>query len=284
MIVLTGATGNVGARLLSQLVAKGTPVRVLARAPEKVPTGPTVDVVKGDLTDAAVRDRAFAGASTLFLLTSSFPGSADLQDATIASAKAAGIKRVVRLSAVGAMPQSPVTLSRWHAQTDATLKASGLAYTLLAPGFFMQNFYGNLPTIRKEGAFYGNMPTGAVCWIDATDIASAARVVLTDTSDTYLGKTLTLTGPEPLTLSEVAARFTTFLGKPVHFVNLPSAAFRAGLVSAGVPEWMANDYVAMYELFETGIGKTPDPTLGQLLGSTRTFNDFLAAEGGAFRA
>lgn len=278
MIVVTGATGKVGASLVTELLAAKAQFRVLARDPRKLPAG--VTAVQGDLGDEAARQKAFAGATKLFVLTNSTPDSAALQNAVIDAAKRAGVPHVVRLSVLGADEKSPVTLSRWHAQTDAHLKASGLKWTILQPGYFMQNTLSAVPTVKKDGAIYGNQSTGKFAPIDARDIGAAAAKVLT--SGGHEGQTYVLTGQELLTNQDIAAKIGKRLGTAVKYVSLPDDAFRGALLQAGLPDWLAQDYVLMGQTVAQGHAASTAPALKTLLGKTRTFDDFLEAYGSAF--
>jgi uncharacterized protein YbjT (DUF2867 family) len=280
MILLTGGTGTVGAQVAKQLAGLGTKFRLLARDPGKALAHPDVEVVKGELADAAALSTAMKGVEKLFLLTSSFPGSTELQNKVVDAAKQHGVAHVVRLSVNGAQASSPVTLSRWHAAADAHLKASGLKWTILQPGSFMQNTLGSAASIKKEGAFYGAAGAGKFACIDARDIAAAAVKVLTSTG--HEGKAYPLTGREAISYGEVAAKLSAALGKPVTYVNLTPEQFKAGLLGAGLPEWLAADYVTMHGAQAAGYMAGVDPTLGTLIGKVRTFDDFLGASASAF--
>jgi uncharacterized protein YbjT (DUF2867 family) len=282
MILVTGGTGTVGSEVVKLLATSGTRFRLLARTPDKALKSPNVEAVKGDLADAAALGKALQGIEKLFLLTNSMPGSADLQSGVIAAAKKAGVKHVVRLSVAGADPKSPVQLSRWHAQTDAELKKSGLAWTLLQPGYFMQNFLGSAATIRKDGAFYGCVGQGKSAVIDARDIAAVAYACLTGKG--HDGKTYPITGGEALSQPEMAALLSAALGKSVKYVDLPPEQFKQGLLSAGLPEWLAADYVTMHRAFSSGAASAIATTVRDVTGKApRSFEAFTHDYAAAFR-
>ena len=281
MILITGGTGTVGSEVVKQLAATGAKFRVLARDPKKVPANPNVEVVKGDLADAASVEAALGGVDKLFLLANSGPGVTEMQNKVIDLAKKAGVKHVTRLSVLGADKQSPVTLAQWHAEGDAHLKASGLKWTILQPGSFMQNALGSAGTVKKDGAMYGSAGEGKHATIDARDIAAAAVKVLT--TDGHDGKTYPLTGKEALSYGDIAAKLGKAIGKPVKYVNLPPEQFKGALVGAGLPEWLAKDYLAMHGHQASGGAAAVDPTLGTLIGNVRTFDDFLSAYAPAFK-
>ncbi len=281
MILITGGTGTVGSEVVKQLAATGAKFRVLARDPKKVPAHANVEVVKGDLTDGAAVDGALKGVEKLFLLTNSTPGSTDLQNKVVDAAKKAGVKHVVRLSVLGADKASPVVLAQWHAAGDEHLKQSGLKWTILQPGAFMQNALGSASTVKSDGAMYGAASEGKVATIDARDIAAAAVKVLTSAG--HEGKTYPLTGKEALSYGDMAAKIGKAIGKPVKFVNLPGEQFKGALVGAGLPEWLAKDYQTMHAHTASGGMAGIDPTLGSLIGNVRSYDDFLTAYAPAFK-
>jgi uncharacterized protein YbjT (DUF2867 family) len=281
MILITGGTGTVGSEVVKQLAAAGTKFRVLARDPKKVAAGANVEVVKGDLTDLASVEAALQGIDKLFLLTNSTPGSTEVQNNVVDTAKKAGVKHVVRLSVLGADKASPVVLAQWHAAGDEHLKQSGLKWTILQPGSFMQNTIASASTVKKDAALYGAAGEGKMATIDARDIAAAAVKVLTTSG--HEGKTYPLTGKEALSYGDIAAKIGKAIGKPVKYVNLPGEQFKGALVGAGLPEWLAKDYVTMHGYQSSGGMATTDPTLGSLIGNVRTFDDFLSSHAPAFK-
>jgi uncharacterized protein YbjT (DUF2867 family) len=281
MIVLTGATGTIGSSLVEQLTQKGTKFRVVARHPDKVKKAPNVEVVQGSYDEMGTLESAFKGATRVFALTNSVPESVQWHKNIVDAAKKSGVKHVVRLSVIGADKSSPVKLAAWHWECDEHLKASGLTWTILQPTYFMQNFMGGIPTIKKDGAFYGAGQHGKIAAIDARDIAAVALKTLTE--DQHAGKTYPLTGNQPITQSEFAERVSKVVGKPVKYVDLPPAQFKAGLTSAGLADWYAQDFVTMHQFISQGGMAQVDPTTGQLLGRVRSWDDFFAAYGGAFK-
>jgi uncharacterized protein YbjT (DUF2867 family) len=281
MIAIIGGTGTVGSEVVKQLAATGAKFRVLARSPEKVLEAPNVEIVKGDVTDAAALDELLAGASKLFLLLPSIPGSVEIASKVIDAAKRAGVEHVVRLSVKGVDLDSPVQIARWHAETEKNLKASGLAWTMLQPTSFAQNFLRSQATLKKDGTFFGGYGEGKVCLIDARDIAAAAVKVLT--TGGHEGKSYPLTGQEPLTNAELAEKLGAALGKKVTYVNLPPDKLKQGMIAAGLPEWLAADFTAMHGWTASGHSAKPDPSLPALIGKVRNFDDFLATYAAAFK-
>jgi uncharacterized protein YbjT (DUF2867 family) len=163
----------------------------------------------------------------------------------------------VKISSVGVKPDSPVSFFRWHAGTEQHLKDSGLPFTILQPNFFMQNTFSFAPTIVKEGKFYGAAKNGKIAAVDIRDVASVAARTLTDPG--HEGKTYLITGPEAITLSDVAAKLSAALGKPVTYDNVPGEALRQALLGAGLQEWQATGLVELHEsLAENAAGTVTD--------------------------
>ncbi|MFT3838827.1 MAG: SDR family oxidoreductase [Myxococcaceae bacterium] len=280
MILIIGGTGKVGGSVVEQLSAAGVKARGLARDPSKVKL-PNIEAVKGDNNDLASVAAALQGIDKLFLLTPSLPGSVETNSGIIDAAKKAGVKHVVKLSVAGADPNSPISIAKWHGASEAHLKASGLEWTLLRPGSFTQNFLNSAATIKKDGAFYNCTKDGKGTWIDARDIAAVAVKALTESG--HEGQTYNLTGQEPMSNAEAAARIGKYLGKPVKYVDLPPEQFKQGMISAGLPEWMATDFATWSGFTAQGYTGTADPTLTKLLSKVRNFDDFLATYGAAFK-
>ena len=217
MILVTGSTGRVGSDLVRQLSAKGTRVRALARDAAKGAAleAPGVEIARGDLGDPASLDAAMQGIERVFLLSSVDQGQAELQGNVVKAAKRAGVRHIVKLGAAGTGLDSPITVARLHTQTEKEIEASGIPYTFLKPALFMQFLMTHAPSIRSDGAFHMPMRDGNVPMIDVRDIAAVAAAVLTTPG--HEGKAYTLTGPEALSMSEVAQKLGAAIGKPVKY-------------------------------------------------------------------
>jgi uncharacterized protein YbjT (DUF2867 family) len=275
MILVIGATGTIGSSLVPALLARDERVRVVSRDAERARGlfGDSIEVVQGDLTDPTVVSEAVQGVDKVFLNTSSLDGFVPLQSAVIDAAAAAGVSHLVRLSVLGADPQSGISYSRGHAALDEHLKASGLTWTLLAPGGFMQNLLSNAATI-KDGSIYASAGDGAISFIDARDIADAAAAVLT--SDGHAGHTYTLTGGSAVTFAQIADAFAAELGHPVTYVDVPSEVTRQNLLGYGLPEGQVDDIVQLFDVFRAGYASTVTTGVAELLGrEPRTLAEFV---------
>ncbi len=244
-ILVTGATGGIGRDLVDALAAAGAPVRAMCRRPEQIRafTDRGIHAVHGDFTDPDSLERAMNGCDRVFLLT--FPGREQQTHGHrgIEAARRAGVERVVHLGAADADPRSPVPWAVAPAQTDAELKASGLEWTLLRPSAFMQNLLSSAAPVRR-GLLPQASGRGAVGWIDTADIARVAAHVLT--TDGHTGADHVLTGPERLSMPQVAAALTGVLGRRVRYLDLPGAVFQAVLRLSGADAWTARGLRAQF--------------------------------------
>lgn len=285
MILVTGGTGNIGKDVVQGLAARGAKTRVLARDPAKVPSLAGVETVHGDLSRAETLDAAMKGVDTVFLLVAAGPEPDMVAQHVnaVAAAKRAGVKRIVKLSVLGADAKSPVSLARAHAAGEASIRESGLAWTMLQPHYFLQNTFAWAPTVKGDGAFYGAMKDGKISWVDTRDIADVAVQVLT-AAGSYDGRTLVITGPEAISHADAAAKITAAIGRRVAYVDVPPESFGAALTGAGLPKWLADDFVALHSFFATGAAAGVAPTVKEITGKPgRRFDDFLRDYAASFK-
>lgn len=247
IILMTGATGNVGGEVVQRLAAAGVSIRALVRNRAKAGAiaGPNVELFEGDLSKPETLDRALKGVDKALLSSSPDPDQANLQNNFIDAAKRAKLSHLVKISALGAAPDSPISFGRWHAGTEQYLTRSGVPFTILQPNFFMQNTLTFAPTIKAEGKFYGSMKDGKASFVDIRDIAAVAVGVLTNSG--HEGKTYRITGPEAMSFGEVAARLSAALGKFVTYVDIPRAALVQAMTGFGLPEWQAQGIADLYD-------------------------------------
>ncbi|MBX3191830.1 MAG: NAD(P)H-binding protein [Labilithrix sp.] len=248
-IVVTGATGNIGRRVTTELASKGVSVVALARDSAK---GAPLEaagarVAVGSFEDAASLERAFSGADTLVLITAA-NAHADAQTSrALAAAKSAGVRKIVRVSALKADADGPTDNTRQHARTEAALKASGLTHVILRPHLFFQNLFASLPTILSEGKIYWGVGEARMGIVDTRDVADA--VVVAATTDRFDGGTFELTGPASVDYHAVAAAIGRALGRDVAYQAVPPEAAAEALRRFGVDDWTVNvvrDYCTAY--------------------------------------
>ena len=247
MILVTGATGLNGKELLRVLSASGVAVRALVRNPAKaeaIAALPNVEIVQGDMAHPETLATGLRGVDRAMLISSSDPMMLDVQTNFIDAAKKAGVKHVVKLS--GIMPEldSAFRFARMHGEIEKRLEASGMAFTHLRAGEFMPAYFRQVPNITAKGAMFLPMEDARIASIDVGDIAEIAAKVLTGAG--HEGKTYPLTGPQALTMTEVAEKLSAATGKTIRYVNVPPEAARQAQIAAGMPPYLAD---ALFELF-----------------------------------
>src|ERR1700722_2649288 len=216
MILIAGATGAVGRHLVLELKTRRAPFRVLTRDPDKARAllGP-VDCAVGDVSRPETVAKALAGVEAAFLLSPLDPSLPAWEAGFARAAKKAGVKRLVKLSALGADPRSPAAVARWHGEAEEEVARAGVPFTILRPAAFYQNLLGSADSIRR-GTLPASMGTARVAMVDARDVGAAAAAALAG-STSFEGMTLTLTGPAPLTYADAASILTRVLGRPISY-------------------------------------------------------------------
>ena len=222
MILVTGATGNVGGAVLRRLAAEGRAVRTLIRSPDqaqRLPAG--VETVIGGFEDRQALARAFEGVDVTFMTAFSHPDFLALQDNIIAAARNVGVRVIARISGMGADENAAPGYSRDHGVADRRLACSGLGYLLLRPNWFHQNFH----SMAAGGAIRLPVGDGRVSFVDVRDIAAVAIAALDDQG--LWNQAFTLTGPETLSHAEVADIISDATGRRVVFEDLSEDAWAA---------------------------------------------------------
>src|SRR5450631_3397240 len=209
MILVTGATGITGSELVRRLSARGIPVRALVRnvaKAEALAALPNVEIVQADMAQPETLDSALQGVERAMLISSSASDMLEVQSNFIQAARNAGVKHVVKLS--GIMPEldSPFRYARMHGEIERKLEASGMAFTNLRAGEFFTAYFRRVPAIVASAKLILPMEDARIASIDIGDIAEVAMTVLTNSG--HEGKTYPITGPEALSMTEVAERLS----------------------------------------------------------------------------
>ncbi|WP_328748175.1 NAD(P)H-binding protein [Streptomyces sp. NBC_00285] len=274
MIVVTGATGNVGRPLVRALVAAGEQVTAVSRhSPRESAAG--VRHHQADLAEPQTLKPALDGAETLFLLTSGdFMAAGGDLGQVLDVVRASGVRRVVLLSSLG------VSTGDHPSEMEDAVRQSGLGWTMLRPGGFHSNtlqWAGAVRAGRTVAAPFGDV---ALPTVDPDDIAEAAAVVLRDAS--HAGRVHELTGPAPVSPRQQAAAIGGALGEPVRFVEQTRAEARAEMARF-MPEPVADATLAMLGAPSDGLLRVR-PDVERLLGRPpRSFAEWAARNAAAFR-
>jgi uncharacterized protein YbjT (DUF2867 family) len=245
-ILITGATGHVGRELLAQLATMGHSVRAMTRRPAAIATRPHVEVVRGDFEDPYSLDAALDGVDAVFSMSAQaiFGTATPTHDEALAAAcRRAGVRRIVKLSALGGGgrdPESPI--ARWVRAAEATVIESGAEWTLLRPGRFMSNTLAWAPMIRRGDEVSIPMAHRRAASIAPADVARVAAMTLTQPG--HAGRSYELSGPEALTPADELAILGELLGRPLKLHALSDEAARAGLLRYGMPEHVVDVILA----------------------------------------
>ena len=252
MILVTGATGLNGAELVRKLSARGVAVRALVRNASGTNAAKAtelsrlagVDVAEGDMARPDTLVPALSGIDRAMLISSSNPTMREDQAAFIDAAARAGVRHVVKLSGIIPDVNSPFRFARMHGEIERHLEASGMAFTHLRAGEFMHAYFRQVPSIVNRGALALPMADARIASIDIGDIADVAADVLTGSG--HEGKTYPITGPDALTMTEVAAALSAATGKPIRYVDVPPEDARAAQIAAGMPAYLADGLAELF--------------------------------------
>ncbi len=269
-ILVTGATGTIGSQLVSALKGKtDVTVRAAVRSAAKAESlkGGNVTPVDFEYTNPAQMQKAVEGVEKLFLVTPFTPDQVDLGARLIDIAKAAGVKHIVKLSAMGADFEPGIQLGRWHRTLERYISGSGLTYTFLRPNNFMENFV-NFYGPAKDGNIYLPWGQGACSFIAGADIAEVAAAALT--SGGHENKAYDLTGPEAFTIAQAAATIGEVTGRKVQYVEVPDAAARHAMLDAGMPTWMVDAMMELHGINKAGYAAQVTDTVQKLSGRAPT--------------
>ena len=279
MILITGASGNVGKEVLKQITQTGVEVRAAFQSISKAAPPSGVEIVSVDYNRAETLQTALEGVDRVFLVGPPTAQLTALERKAMEVIAHADIQQVVKLSAMGGRA---AIFPRQHAESEDYIQSTGVPYTFLRPNGFMQNMVNyNAPTINTQDSFYGSEGDGRVSHIDIRDVAAVAVKALTE--DGHVGKAYTLTGPEALTNKEIAQILSNELGREIRFINLPPAQLKEALLSAGVAEWTADALLDLQRLYREDKATTVTRDVEQILGRKPiSFAQFFRAHRSAF--
>lgn len=259
---ITGASGRIGARTARHLADAGLPTRLVVRDASRAPALPRADVAVASYGDHDACRRAFDGVDTLFLVSAAESADRVQQHRTAIDAAAdAGVRQVVYLSFAGAGPDATFLLARDHGATEEHLRDSPMAWT-----FLRDNLYAEaLREFATDGVIRGPAGEGRVAAVSLVDVAAVAARVLEDPTG-HTGRAYTLTGPEALTLREVAARLGDAIGTPVTYVDETVEEAFASRAHYGAPRWMVEAWISTYTAIRDGELERVTSDVPELLG------------------
>lgn len=263
MIFVTGASGNVGGAVVSQLQARQQPFRMGSRRAKSPQTRAGADIVPFDFLDQATFRPALQGCQTVFLLRP--PAIANTRQTLnpfLDIAWEEGVEHVVFISVAGAADNPLVP----HHAVEQHLRQGPPGWTILRPGFFAQNLGDAYrQEIMQRDRVFVPAGTGRVAFIDARDIATVAVNVLTG-PQSHRQQTYTLTGPEALTFTEVVQALSAELGRTISYRAASIGGYGLHLLRQDLPLAQVLVQTVLHVGLRFGQAEAVDSTLPRLLG------------------
>ena len=247
--LITGATGDVGSKVVELLIRRGERPGVFVRDAHKARSrfGDRVDIFVGDLAKPESLRAALEGVEEFFLVNAG-PQIPVRDEAAAKAAKAAGVKHIVKLSSFDV--QYGLAIGVWHERGEAAVRASGVPYTFIQPAGFMSNLLAWAPSVKAEGVVRASTGDGRRAFIHSGDIAAVAVKALTTRA--YDHQSLPITGPEALTFPEITTRIGTTIGKQLRFepISDEEARQRYSVISGSDEETEA--HVSLWRAIREG--------------------------------
>jgi uncharacterized protein YbjT (DUF2867 family) len=242
MNLVTGAAGVSGSITVQEFAQSNIPVRALVRnrlKASKLLALPSVEVVEGDMLRPETLGQALEGVERVFMISSSNSAMVETQCTFIDACKRAGVRHIVKLS--GAEPNfdsSKFLFTRFHSEIEHYLERSGLAWTHLRPSQFMQFYLREAQTIANKGFFALPLEDIELVPIDVRDIAKVACAILLNGGHEL--RSYEMTGPEPLTMVQVAQQISEAIGRAIRYVPVTIEERRTVLLASGMPPYFAD--------------------------------------------
>jgi uncharacterized protein YbjT (DUF2867 family) len=283
MILITGASGNVGKTVLQEVAKSGAQHRAMYRRAAEAAKAPAgTETVVADFAQPETLGAALKNVDSVYLVCSPIPELVQLESNMIDACVTAGVKHVVQNSALGAGDYDK-SFPVWHRQVEEKLKGTRLAWTILRPNSFHQNVVAFFaPTIRTEGVFYSSMRDAKNSLLDVRDIAAVAAKSLAGGEHT--GKIYELNGPEAINYTELAKKICKVAAREVRYLDIPMDAQKKAMLDQGMPEWLTTALLDLQQYYLSGKGGETDGLLQKLLGRAPiTMDEFLKENAAEFR-
>jgi uncharacterized protein YbjT (DUF2867 family) len=249
MIAVTGATGFIGGAVARGLAARGVAQRLIVREPARAPRLDGAEVRgASSYGDRDAMQAALAGVETLFLVPAAESADRVTQHRTaIDAAVAARVRRIVYLSFLGAAPDATFTLARDHWATEEHIRGTGVEWTFPRMSLYLDF---TVRIVGYDGVIAGPAGAGRAGMVTRADVADVAVALLL--GDGHRGATYDVTGPEALTLAEIAATLGALSGKRITFKDETLAEARASRAAYGAPEWQVAAWISTYTAIAAG--------------------------------
>jgi (4-alkanoyl-5-oxo-2,5-dihydrofuran-3-yl)methyl phosphate reductase len=276
--LITGATGDVGSRVVECLLQRGERPRVFVRNETKARSrfGERVDIFVGDLADPASLKPALEGVDALFLVNTG-PQIPALDEAAAKVAQAAGVKHLVKLSSMDV--QQGLAIGAWHERAEAAVRARGVPFTFVQPTGFMSNLLAWAPSIKAEGVVRASTGDGSRAFIHSADIAAVATKALSTRG--YVGESLPITGREALTYAEVTAKVGAAIGRQLTFQPISDEEARRRYAATGASSAETEAHVSLWRAIREGRLANITDNVERILGRKPITMDHWAMENAA---
>jgi len=262
--LITGATGDIGSRVVDLLLERGERPRLFVRDAKKARAhfGDRVDIAAGDMETPSSLREALASVDAFFLVNVG-PEIPTRDEAAAKAAKDAGVKRLVKLSSMDV--QQGLAIGAWHERGEAAVRASGIPFTFVQPTGFMSNLLAWAHSIRAEGMVRASTGEGRRAFIHSEDIA--AVVVRALVTNEYEGMSLPITGPEALSFAEATAKIGAAIGRPLNFEFIDDEEAGRRFRATGASEAETEAHVALWRAIRegrlAGVTETVEGVLGR---------------------
>lgn len=263
-ILITGASGRVGQYLVKNMAMKGVVVRAGIRSGEahKITFSDT-EISEFNYEDMTTIDRSLDGIKILFLVTPIAREQVEYARRTIDCAVSLGVEHIITISIMGADLEPGTQITRWHRRIERYLENCGVAYTILRPNMYMQNF---LRFMQPSGGFlFLPLNSAKVSYVDARDIAAVAAAIITN-GDKYVNTMFEVTGPTALSIEHVAESITRVTGHHIGYVALQEETAFHMMESLGFPVWIINVLLELFAQQRMGYNESVTDTVVEMLG------------------
>lgn len=267
MIIVTGATGNVGKEVVKNLLKSGEVFSALTRdvesAKEKISSA--VNWIFADFDDQVSLISALQGVDKLVLITPAGESMEKNQMDIVKVANDLGVKKIVKLSGLGAGPDASIRLPKAHFKIEQEIVKLGIDHNFVRPNLFMQVF---TDAVQADGNIYAPAEDAKISLTDTNDIA---EIIVSAVLDKTSEKVIEITGPEAVTYREVAKKISEVKGKPVNFVSVTPAQAKESMLGMGMSEWLVNAFLELFDIYRAGHGSAVlDAPVTKILGRDAT--------------
>lgn len=261
--LITGATGDIGAQVVEQLIERGERPHVFVRDAKKARArfGDQVDIVTGDLADSVSLHAAFKGSDAVFLVNSG-PQIPIRDKAAAAAARATGVQHLVKLSSLDV--EQSLAIGAWHELGEAAIREAEVPFTFLRPTGFMSNLLHWAHSIKAEGIVRSSAGNGRRAFIHSADIAAVAVKILTERS--HIGEALPITGPQALTFAEATQAISVAIQRSLRFEAISDEEAAKRFAATGAPQEEVEAHTELWRAIREGRLATVTKNVRNLLG------------------